>query len=1683
MQIHDWLHSLRRRPVVARRGSARRAARTAARAADVLETRTMLSAVAVQNFNGIAADPVNTDAFADGAVRQELTNGGSKSANAAAGLTFTSFFTDTDGGGGPIQNETGTDLIGVSSNTGGGFPAASPTGVPVADGSEHNFVFEDTDGLVEVDFGSIDLTGETNRQFSLSYWVASTGYEASDLFEVTLSDGTNSFTALSISEPELEANGGTWETLTVDLEDLIATQGFGETFAVTVSAATNSGSERIFIDDLTFSAGADVDAPIFVGSTPANGSNTVDAATDITLSFNEEIVAAAGDVSVFRADDDTLVGSFSVTGSDVTVAGQTLTLNPPADLDGSTEFYVTLDAGAVEDLAGNAGPAIAANELQFTTAAVGLTAVDTDFLGTIHTDGDQGPNDFYGSGNDDNFSEYGVASFAITKADLGIGSGDTVDTLDQLVLRLTHEAQFFADGTQVEFFFTDDDFAGDYTGLTYNSALTNGIDASQYASAPVSLGVFDYTPRADGTPEEFDLDISAVSSAIISEINAGGEFSILIGAVASDADTTFEGLDENGPQLLVDFTSSAGADTTAPTLLSSNPADEDVNVSPTGPFTFTFDEVVQAGTGDFEVRLASDDSLVAAYDVAGPSVDFTGDTVTLTPPTALDLSTDYYFTVAPTAVLDAAGNAFAGISDPTALNFSTGLASLAAFDSGSIHTDGDRGSAEFYATGNGNDPFSEYGIASFQFDKSDLGIGPNDTVDSVNTAELTLTHNDRNFSGGIAYELFLTVDTFDADYTGLAFDINLTNGIDAAQFTSAPVSLGTFNYIPEPGGTTETVTLDLTNVNQTLTTALDAGAPFSILIGATDAFDQITFSGVNNGFDPGDPKLSLDVNSTAGNDTQAPTIAALDPADDETGVGLAPTLTATFDETLVAGSGAVTLFNADGSIVQTFFVGADAVVSGTTLSVTPDDPLAPNAGYYVTIEAGAVQDAAGNAFAGLTDPAAWNFTTGLANVDLFAQGSIHIDGAGNGGVNGNGDEGPGPFYGSGNGDAFAEYGIGSFQFTAADLGVESGSAVDIDALNDVTLTLFHEARGFSGGTEVEFFLTTDAFAGNFDGLTYDANVVNGIDASQYAFDPVSLGVFSYTPQADGTQETFSLDLASAGPALIAALEAEAEFNILIAATEATADVTFYGLSAAEPQFAPNLAIDATFASGGEAPVVDRVNATSRFVEDRGPAFFARSARVNDADSADFGGAVLEIEVDGGLAEDFVGFVDGDGVTAGAGDFSAGTSVVTIARPGQGDVPVADAVYSGSSLAVTFRPGTTNQDVTRVLRRAAYLNDSDSPTTPGRVITVQVTDGEGNASLVGAGTVSQVNLVAVADNPVLTGVLAGAEYTEGGGPVALTGPVTVTDADTTDFGGGRLDVVVRTPRDVGDLFVLDVAADAGVTVDTVGPGATVSVDGAAVATLQRGTVASRMVIDFLAGASADDVARIAQLVRFDSTSDAPRGPKTFRFTLSDPAGGRGVVQEALTVNTVNDPPSILNVSGRTTSVTEGAGPQVLASSFAVSDPDYAGGGGVLSVALPAAPAGVGVVIAPDGSGRVTVSGTDVLFQGTVIGTASGLGTSSASVAFNAAATAGAVRSVGRLMAAEASAGSTVGTTDVEWDFQDELGADAATAAMSLDVRPAAAFGGGGSSMAAFGGPSAGVLDGVFAAGGDDEWWAV
>lgn len=111
-------------------------------------------------------------------------------------------------------------------------------------------------------------------------------------------------------------------------------------------------------------------------------------------------------------------------------------------------------------------------------------------------------------------------------------------------------------------------------------------------------------------------------------------------------------------------------------------------------------------------------------------------------------------------------------------------------------------------------------------------------------------------------------------------------------------------------------------------------------------------------------------------DSTAPSVVSLSPADDAVDVSLTPTLVLTLDEDVVAASGKNILIKKTfgDDVIETIPADGDLVeIAGSVVTIRQSVPLFYGTSYYVYVESGAFEDAAGNDVSALASTTAWSF--------------------------------------------------------------------------------------------------------------------------------------------------------------------------------------------------------------------------------------------------------------------------------------------------------------------------------------------------------------------------------------------------------------------------------------------------------------------------------------------------------------------------------------------------------------------------------------------------------------------------------------------------------------------------------------------------------------------------------------
>ncbi len=177
-------------------------------------------------------------------------------------------------------------------------------------------------------------------------------------------------------------------------------------------------------------------------------------------------------------------------------------------------------------------------------------------------------------------------------------------------------------------------------------------------------------------------------------------------------------------------------------------------------------------------------------------------------------------------------------------------------------------------------------------------------------------------------------------------------------------------------------------INPTANLSLSTGYYVEIAATAIDDLTGNSFAGFS-----GSSTWSF---TTESGDVTPPTISSLSPINGATAVSTTSNLTITFSENVAFGTGAISLRQSGGTLIESFDVSGPATglsLSGATVTINPTANLSPTTAYYVEIAATAIDDLAGNSFAGYSGSSTWSFTTagttssGVRLINTYPTGS------------------------------------------------------------------------------------------------------------------------------------------------------------------------------------------------------------------------------------------------------------------------------------------------------------------------------------------------------------------------------------------------------------------------------------------------------------------------------------------------------------------------------------------------------------------------------------------------------------------------------------------------------------------------------------------------------------------------
>ncbi len=275
--------------------------------AGILSAQTTIAYTSFEDTAAVGGQYVDTD---DAATDHPLPNHDGEPVmnyTPATGteLSFTSYYYNT-------RNDVGLtdgDYVGITDYTGD---------VTAFSDSLQGFEFSDSDGLMELTFGEVDITGFSTVTVYVDAFLKETGWEADDAIRIwVVVDDTLEIDLLNTIGQDIDDLGieGMWMTLDADLS--------GYSIAVLkISLDSNSGSENLYADNIKF-VGQNSPLPTTVQFEESNGT------------------ASEGDGSYTI---NLTISNFSTT--EQTTCEVALTTGDAADLGNYTTQSVTFTAGS-----------------------------------------------------------------------------------------------------------------------------------------------------------------------------------------------------------------------------------------------------------------------------------------------------------------------------------------------------------------------------------------------------------------------------------------------------------------------------------------------------------------------------------------------------------------------------------------------------------------------------------------------------------------------------------------------------------------------------------------------------------------------------------------------------------------------------------------------------------------------------------------------------------------------------------------------------------------------------------------------------------------------------------------------------------------------------------------------------------------------------------------------------------------------------------------------------------------------------------------------------------------------------------------------------------------------------------------------------------------------------------------
>ena len=652
-------------------------------------------------------------------------------------------------------------------------------------------------------------------------------------------------------------------------------------------------------------------------SIPASGATNFSADGNIVLTYNQAVVKGEGVITLLTYLPS--VGkrvTIAIDDTQVSIAGNVVTIDPPIDLDMGISYILTIPAGVFLNAAG--GNAIPADTLFFSTApAIDITAPAISAAMSVGGATDLSANAdiiltfdepiLKGSGEIILTPTVG-APLVIAVSDPRVtivGGVVTIDPMADLALdtayTLTIPAGAFVDASgnssppDTQSFMTA--MALDTTLPTVNSSVPANNATGVAVDANIVLTYDEAVQKGSGSitlqPTGGTVVTIPISTAQVSvagsvvtinptvDLLAGTDYTLMVPAGVID-----DLAGNSAGSLTLNFATAAAADITPPTINSSAPT-SGATINAFDNIVLMYSEAVQKGSGSITLQPLG--GTLVTIPISSAQVSVVASVVAIDPTADLVAGTAYTLSFPAGVFQDLAGNNAGSFT----LNFSTAVP---------LDTTAPTISSRVPANNAMN-----------------VNIGAN----------VVLTYNEavQKGSGSITLQrsgggmVTIPVSSAQVSVSGSVVTINPTADLLAGTVYTLSFSAGVF--------------LDLAGNN--------AGS------------------------------LTLNFSTAAALDTTPPTISSSVPANGATGVAVGANIVLTYSEAVQKGSGSMTI-SSGGGMVTISVSSALVSVSGAVVTINPTADLLAGIAYTLSFPAGVFQDLAGNNAGSLT----LNFSTAAA---------------------------------------------------------------------------------------------------------------------------------------------------------------------------------------------------------------------------------------------------------------------------------------------------------------------------------------------------------------------------------------------------------------------------------------------------------------------------------------------------------------------------------------------------------------------------------------------------------------------------------------------------------------------------------------------------------------------------------